>query len=194
MGGGAAETFLVGVACFFFGDEKMRKARCALLGDGGGVAARAGAAGMTGVDAAELRGTEKWMEITSAWSHTLRGQGLSARSGLYRRRMRTYSSNSLRSETFELSSRTAASTRCRPLSSVAVTIAFCRGKGIPSKVTSRTADVEVRSKARVQNWESARTENEKLPAELAALAHGLRVDAHRAHRAVDRVLWGICES
>lgn len=51
---------------------------------------------------------------------------------------KTYNSNSFLSETLPLSSRTAASTFCRPLSSVAVTETRCLGMGMPSKLTSRT--------------------------------------------------------
>lgn len=101
--------------------------------------------------------------------------------------VQAYNSNSFLRDTLLLSSRTAASTFWRPLSSVAVTETRCRGIGIPSKLTSRTAKI-VGQQGGVMKATWALTKDEELAGILARFADGLRVDAHGAQRAVDGVL------
>lgn len=54
------------------GDEKMRKARCVLLGDAGGVGAGTeGVDGRVGVETGVWRGTEKSIEKARSWLQAL---------------------------------------------------------------------------------------------------------------------------
>lgn len=110
------------------GSGRSRCPRCGLWDDGRGCGGRTG-----------HREVNRKGEVGRADPARVRVRFSRRFEGSTRSREGTDSSNSFFRETLALKSRTATSTRCRPLSRTAVSLTGCRGMGMPSKVTSRTA-------------------------------------------------------